>query len=117
MDFKNIEATFRVKGELKEGVHKGWKFDYTIKIKRIVSGANAYGDRSAHIVEYYKGDEVSDKTYCSEEYFDTRYDCIPADKQKWLEYWIDWLQQCYKGYDILENLSYQENIESLTEKF
>ena len=86
MLFKKITATFNAINRNNDPVE--------IKVERVVSGANAYGDRSAHIV-YVNGDYYQS--------FDTRYDGIKTDKKGWLKEVIEyiipgWLNTTVKDY-------------------
>lgn len=105
MSFKNITATFKLTicdwrtGEiLNEPLN--------VEIKRELSGAFAYGDRSTHTVM------VNGNRYQS---FDTRYDGISTEKEKWLKFWKEWLNSTWK-INKLEEVSYSEEIKEITER-
>lgn len=99
MSFKNITATFKlticdwVTGEVLDE-------PLNIEIKRELSGASAYGDRSAHTVM------VNGRRY---KIFDTRYERISSEKEKWLKFWKEWLNDTWK-IDKLEEISYSEEM-------
>lgn len=64
----------------------GWKFE----VKRYLSGAFAYGDRSGHSIDIYEGDKnVGGQSY------DTRYDSIKTDDDAWVEFWKKFIKDKY----------------------
>lgn len=75
-----------------------------IVIERYKSGATPYGDGSAHSFKIY--DPVGKQL--TTRYFDTRYEGISTDKDKWLKFWLDF---------ILENYDFKEfKVETYTEE-
>ncbi len=90
--FKEMEVVFKVVKDtayLNKSFNKdrtGWKF----KIKRYLSGATAYGDRSAHGVEISNG-----KDYFMPMFYDTRYDQITTDDDAWVEFWKKFIEDEY----------------------
>lgn len=93
--FKEIKATFKGIGK---GACEGKEF--IISIERMKSGASAYGDLSAHSIEFAN----DGMPQC----FDTRYDGIPTDKQKWCLWWSKYLVKNYLISGV-ELLGYEEN--------
>ena len=86
--FKQISAVFKAKDK-----------NITFLVERRVSGASNYGDRSAHTLKVDNN---------MSQLFDTRYDGISTDKQKWITFW-----ECY----ILNNyLVTGIELESYSEK-
>ena len=80
MQFKTIEAKFRVKTRT---------YDYEFTIERKVSGAFAYGNRSCHILII---SDFKTKKQLRDEYYDTRYDSIPTEKGQWVNFWTRWIK-------------------------
>lgn len=91
--FKCFSACYKVDSE---------KYHYYMVVKRKVSGAFAYGNRSAHSLDIY--DQASKKGVGMPYYYDTRYDHdIPSENlEEWCEYW--------KQY-ILDNWSCNPSVE------
>lgn len=86
--FKEIKAVFKVsedtsfiKGELKKD-----RSHFLFEVKRMLSGAFAYGDRSCHSVI------ITNVPEAFPYYFDTRYDCISMEKEAWVKFWKDWIE-------------------------
>ena len=85
--FKEIKAVFKV-SEDTSFIKGEWKEDrshFIFEVKRMLSGAFAYGDRSCHSVIITN---VPNATY----YFDTRYDGISTEKEAWVKFWKDWIE-------------------------
>ena len=101
-NFKNITATFKVTEDtaFKRGTFHKDRSDFIFEVKRYESGATAYGDRSGHSVEI-----ANHKEYMGH-YFDTRYDGITTDKEKWITFWKDWIEEQYVL--KVELVAYQE---------
>lgn len=80
------------------------KYHYYMVVKRSVSGAFKYGNRSAHYLDIY--DQETKKGVGMPYYYDTRYDHdIPSKElDDWCEYW--------KQY-ILDNWSCSPKVELL----
>jgi len=93
--FKCFFACYKVDNE---------KYHYFITVKRVISGAFAYGNRSAHQLDIY--DQKTKKGVGMPRYFDTRYDTdIPSENlDEWCDFW--------KQY-IFENWVNEPNVELL----
>ena len=80
------------------------KYHYYMVVKRFVSGAFAYGNRSAHTIDIF--DKATKKGSGMPLLYDTRYDRdIPSeDLEKWCEYW--------KQY-IIDNWNFKPKVELL----
>lgn len=92
--FKEMKAVFKGIGRDRcEG-----KTYPTITIERHLSGAFAYGDRSAHSLSFNEESMPN--------YYDTRYDGISSDKDKWLAFWKDYIETNFLVKD-LELVSYE----------
>lgn len=86
--FKEIKAVFKVSEDTSfiKGERKKDRSHFLFEVKRMLSGAFAYGDRSCHSVII---------TNVPEEFpyhFDTRYDCISTEKEGWVKFWKDWIE-------------------------
>ena len=86
--FKEIKAVFKVsedtsfiKGELKKD-----RSHFLFEVKRMLSGASAYGDRSCHSVI------ITNVPEALPYHFDTRYDGISTEKEEWVKFWKDWIE-------------------------
>lgn len=86
--FKEIKAVFKVsedtsyiKGELNKD-----RSHFLFEVKRMLSGAFDYGDRSCHSVI------ITNVPEAFPYHFDTRYDCISTEKEEWLKFWKDWIE-------------------------
>lgn len=86
--FKEIKAVFKVsedtsfiKGELKKD-----RSHFLFEVKRMLSGAYDYGDRSCHSVV------ITNVPEAFHYHFDTRYDGISTEKEDWLKFWKDWIE-------------------------
>ena len=99
MSFKNITATFKLT-ICDWSTGKVLDKPLLVEIKRKLSGAFAYGDRSEHTI-IVNGDRYQS--------FDTRYDRISSEKEKWLKFWKEWLNSNWK-INKLEEVSYSEEI-------
>lgn len=86
--FKNIKARFKTTG------------GRLIVIERYKSGATPYGDGSAHSFRIYdpEGKQITTR------YFDTRYEGISTDMNKWLKFWVKFIFENYdyKGLKVKE---------------
>lgn len=86
--FKEITAVFKV-SEDTSFIKGEWKKDrshFLFEVKRMLSGAFAYGDRSCHSVK------IINEPECFPYHFDTRYDGISTEKKKWVNIWKDWIE-------------------------
>ena len=83
-DFKEMQVIFEVVSSENAYFEVGNRF----KVKRIKSGAFAYGDRSAHTIDC----DNATKTHCC---FDTRYCCISTQKTIWRKYWKNYIEEAY----------------------
>lgn len=86
--FKEIKAVFKVsedtsfiKGELKKD-----RSHFLFEVKRMLSGASVYGDRSCHSVI------ITNVPDSFPYHFDTRYDGISTEKEAWVKFWKDWIE-------------------------
>lgn len=104
MSFKNINATFKLT-ICDWSTGKVLDKPLLVEIKRKLSGAFAYGDRSSHTIMVNGNHQYS---------FDTRYDGISSEKGKWLKFWKEWLNDNWK-INTLEEVSYSEEIMEVTE--
>lgn len=98
--FKEMKAVFKGIGR---GACEGKTYP-TITIERHLSGAFAYGDRSAHELDF-NNDSMPN-------YYDTRYDRISTDKDLWLEFWKRYIEINFLVKD-LKLVSYEENIKEV----
>ena len=87
MIFKEIKANFYANIENNE---------YNIFIERIKSGATPYGDGSAHTLKIYNLTTKNIDSRC----FDTRYQYISLNKDKWIKFWRDYLKETYNFKNI-----------------
>ena len=101
--FKEIRAKFYVVG-MNE---KGNRYSYDMVLERKHSGAFKYGDQSCHTLTLYKHD--TDK-YVVDYLYDTRYDHISTDKDKWLKVWKDFIKDNWQNVLVIKTLDYQENL-------
>lgn len=97
MAFKNITANFEV---------VGYCYHYRFEIKRRESGAFNYGDHSCHTLDIYdynkNGEWVADYLY------DTRYDHISTQKEKWVKVWVDFIKREWVKVESVKLLDYEE---------
>ena len=86
--FKEITAQFKVTEDtaFKEGKWKEDRGYFIFEVKRRVSGASAYGDRSCHSVI------ITNVPEAFPYHFDTRYDSISTEKEAWVKFWKDWIE-------------------------
>lgn len=101
--FKEITATFKVQNDT--AFNNGrWNKDRTyfiFEVKRMLSGASAYGDRSCHSCI------ITNVPDAFPYHFDTRYEGISTEKEKWIKYWKDWIED---RFDLVVYLDeYDEN--------
>ena len=86
--FKEITAVFKV-SEDTAFIKGDWNKDrshFLFEVKRMLSGASAYGDRSCHSVI------ITNEPNSFPYHFDTRYDGISTEKEEWLKFWKDWIE-------------------------
>ena len=102
--FKEIRAKFYVVGE----TDSGKQYSYDFVIERLESGAFKYGDHSCHTLKLYAHDN-EDKVL-RDDYYDTRYDHISTDKDKWVKEWKDFIQDNWLNVKSVELLDYEENL-------
>ena len=100
--FKEIKATFKVVEDtaFKEGRWKEDRSYFQFEVKRVRSGATAYGDCSAHVLDLPNVKGTMPKL------FDTRYEGISTVKEKWISFWKKYIEEEYELKVELE--SYQE---------
>lgn len=76
------------------------------EVKRQLSGATAYGDRSEHSVIVIGHPEFGGK------YYDTRYDGIPTQKDKWIQFWKNQIEDRVGGIELEPDMeTYEEREE------
>ena len=73
----------------------------------MLSGAFSYGDRSCHSVK------IINEPECFPYHFDTRYDGISKEKEEWLKFWKDWIEDRF-GLKV-ELSEYNESEVEITE--
>ena len=102
--FKEITAVFKVTEDtaFKDGRWNKDRGDFIFEVKRFRSGATAYGDHSGHSVEIVNHPDAF------MHHFDTRYAQIHTQKDKWIQYWKNWIQDEYSLKVDLNN--YQEKM-------
>lgn len=107
--FKEIKAVFKVsedtsfiKGELKKD-----RRHFLFEVKRMLSGAYDYGDRSCHSVV------ITNVPEAFHYHFDTRYDGISTEKEAWVKFWKDWIEDRF-GLKV-ELSEYNENEVEISE--
>lgn len=101
--FKEIEAKFKVVKD--EAYEKGFYLDrneWEFLVKRYKSGAFRYGDLSAHSINILP----PSKEFVQPQYYDTRYDGISVEKDKWVEFWKKHIEDEWQV--KLELLDYEE---------
>ena len=83
---------------------KGKYYNYNMLVKRLKSGAFAYGDKSRHILTIYDaktGEKLTDYVY------DTRYDRIESkDVIKWLNYWAQFIHDNWDNKPFITTIFY-----------
>lgn len=86
--FKNMKAYIKTTG------------GRLIVIERYKSGATPYGDGSGHGLKIYDPEDKQITT----RWFDTRYEGISTNKDKWLKFWQDFILENYdfKGLKVEE---------------
>lgn len=89
--FKTITGVFKVSTTNNTHI----EVDDCIRVKRVLSGATGYGDKSAHIIQFI-GKDVLDK------YYDTRYEGIPTKQFEWCRWWMNYLQKEYNVKLVIE---------------
>lgn len=100
--FKEITAEYQVTEDtsfIKGEFHKD-RSNFIFKVERYLSGASAYGDRSAHKVVIIGADAMP-------YYFDTRYEGISTKKENWSTFWREWIEERF-GLKV-KLCSYEEN--------
>ena len=90
--FKEITAVFKV-SEDTAFIKGNWNKDrshFLFEVKRMLSGATAYGDRSCHSVT------ITNVPEAFPYHFDTRYDGISTEKDTWVKFWKDWIEDRFE---------------------
>ena len=89
--FKEITAQFKVTEDtaFNEGRWKEDRGYFIFEVKRMVSGASAYGDRSCHSCI------IANVPSSFQHHFDTRYSGIKPEKKEWIEFWKNWIEDEY----------------------
>lgn len=103
--FKEMEVNFKVvKDEpFEKGEFNLNRVDWTFKVKRYKSGCFEYGDKSGHSITI--NNPAND--YFVPNYYDTRYDGISTEKEKWIEFWKGFIED--KWVVKLEVLDFSES--------
>lgn len=101
--FKEIKAKFYVVGK----TDSGKQYAYDMVLERQQSGAFKYGDESCHLLTLYKHDTGE---FATDYLYDTRYDHISTDKDKWLKVWKDFITSNWLNVEIVELMDYQETM-------
>lgn len=106
MKFKGIKATFKVVEDtaFKNGVWKKDRSDFKFTVDRHLSGCSAYGDRSGHSIKITD----SKGEYYMPRYYDTRYDGISKEKDTWVKYWKQFIEEDYELKVELETYEEEE---------
>ena len=101
--FKEIKAVFKVSEDTSfiKGECKDDRRHFLFEVKRMLSGAFAYGDRSCHSVV------ITNVPNALLYHFDTRYDGISTEKEAWIKFWKDWIEDRFVL--KLELSEYNEN--------
>ena len=102
--FKEITAVFKV-SEDTAFIKGDWNKDrshFLFEVKRMLSGASAYGDRSCHSVI------ITNEPNSFPYHFDTRYDGISKEKDTWVKFWKDWIEDRFELKVELSEYSEQE---------
>ena len=86
--FKEIKAVFKVSEDTRfiKGHCNDDRSHFLFEVKRMLSGASAYGDRSCHSVI------ITNVPEAFPYHFDTRYDGISTEKEEWVKFWKDWIE-------------------------
>lgn len=102
--FKEMTARFAVCEDtaFKAGTWHKDRSDFMFEVKRFRSGCTAYGDHSGHTVEIVNHPE----TY--KHHFDTRYVGISKNKDEWISYWKNWIENEYNL--KLKQMGYSEEL-------
>lgn len=85
--FKEIKARFQVIEDTAflVGDYNKDRSKFVFQVERQLSGAFAYGDRSFHKVDILGVDAIP-------YFFDTRYEGISTEKDKWVATWKQWIE-------------------------
>ena len=106
--FKEITAVFKV-SEDTAFIKGNWNKDrshFLFEVKRMLSGATAYGDRSCHSVT------ITNVPEAFPYHFDTRYDGISTEKDTWVKFWKDWIEDRFElNVELSEYLEKQVPLE------
>ena len=97
MQFKEIVANFRVKTDT---------YDYKFVIERKHSACFKYGDQSCHILKIY---DYNDNRFLRDDYYDTRYDRINTQKDKWIKVWQDYIKTNWMFNPEVTLIDYKES--------
>lgn len=102
--FKEIKAKFDVVGL----TERGNEYHYHFVIQRKESGANNYGDHSCHTLDLY--DQNKDNKWLTDYIYDTRYDHISTDKNKWVKEWKDFIKREWLNVQSIDLIEFEENL-------
>ena len=102
--FKEITAQFTVTEDtaFKKGDWKENRDYFVFEVKRFRSGCTAYGDHSGHTLEIINVPDAYKR------HFDTRYVGIPREKEEWIKYWKEYIEDEYSL--KVELKSYEEKL-------
>lgn len=95
--FKEIKVVFHAKNDL---------LNYKIVVERKHSAMFEYGDQSCHIVKVYEWGK--DDKYIADYFYDTRYNRIDIEKDKWIDFWKDYITQNYQHHPRVTLIEYEE---------
>jgi hypothetical protein len=99
--FTEIKAKFTMVGK----TERGNEYRYDIEIERKESGANAYGDRSCHLLNLYDHDT---KEWLRDDFYDTRYDHISTYKPSWVKVWKNFIKNNWINVQSVELVEWEE---------
>lgn len=102
--FREIKAKFDVKGLYGQNNDKVYHYHFVIERKE--SGAFNYGDHSCHILNLY--DQDKDNAWLRDDYYDTRYDHISTNKDKWVKVWKDFIKREWLNVQSIDLIEYEE---------
>ena len=97
--FKEIKASFEVSS-------KNLHYHYLFVIERKESGAFKYGDHSCHLLNLYDLDK--NKEWLRDDYYDTRYDHLTTEKEKWLKFWTNYIKENWRDVSEIKVIDYEE---------
>lgn len=102
--FKEIKGTFYLKGK----TNNGKEYEYKVVITRKESGAFKYGDHSCHLLDLFNPETGEQINNFGDDYYDTRYDGISTEKNKWIKTWQDFISRHWVNVQEVKLLDYEE---------